>query len=295
MTGAPSDRAALDALCARIRASVRKNPDGAIDVARERRAMERFGALPPVAEGTRVEQSKLAGLSCDVIAPENLGANAPRILYFHGGAFALGSPETHRAMLSHLAKACAARVWCVDYRRAPEHPFPAAIDDALAAWKELAQDGPAFVMGDSCGGNLSVVTMQRAKAEGAPLARGMVLLSPWVDLTLGGESIKTNAERDPLIREGDSRAYAALYLNGRSPRDPLASPLFGDSSGLPPTYVQAARGEILLDDARRFAEKMRAKLDVFDLDLHVWQLLAGLVPEADEAIARIGTFVRTTP
>ncbi len=293
--------AELDAIAAKIRENVRKRADGDIDVMRSRKAFEAMGKLAKPAEGVKHASSEVLGVRCDVTVPAEHDRDRS-IIYFHGGAFALGAPEFYRAWLSHLAVACRAEVWAVDYRLAPEHPFPAAPDDALRAWRGAQTitkltSARVVMMGDSAGANLTLATMIAARDAGLPLPAAAVLISPWIDLALGGASVASNRERDPLIREGDSRAYAALYAGQASTSDARISPLHGALAKLPPTYVQVGKDEILYDDATRFEAKARAAgvdvtLDAFDGVFHVWHLLAGVAPEANDAISRIGEFVR---
>jgi monoterpene epsilon-lactone hydrolase len=296
-------RRALEGFAAVIRENVRARPEGEIDVAAGRAAFEMMGRTPQIVGGAHFERGavpddgKGRAPLFERILPD-LNERRREILYLHGGAFALGSLEGYRAMVSHVATACRATTSVLEYRLAPEHPFPAAPDDAFAAWKAMAKDGvPRVIVGDSAGGNLALSTMIRARDEGLPLPAAAVLLSPWLDLDHAGASMKTNAERDPLIRVGDSRAYAKLYLGGVSPRDPRVSPLYADLRGLPPLYVQVGKDECLYDDSIRLAERARAAgvevtLDAFDGVFHVWHFFAGIAPEADDAIERIGRFVR---
>ncbi len=282
----------LDRIAARIRENVAKRPEGHIDVPTERVLFDGMGQVAKVAPDATWATRDAGGVPCEVITPKE---HDRTIVYFHGGAFCLGTPFGYRAWVSRLATACRAETWVVDYRLAPEHPFPAAPDDAMRAWN--AVPAATIMMGDSAGANLTLATMVRARAEGTRLPRAVVMISPWIDLDHTGASIKTNAELDPLFREGDSRTYAKLYCGACSPSDPRVSPLFAELHGLPPTYVQVGKEECLLDDSTRFAEKARAagasvKLDLYDGVLHVWHFFAGIAPEADEAIARIASFVR---
>ena len=280
----------LDRIAARIRENVRKKADGDIDVPEERKTFESMGKICKPLEGVAIETHDVGGVSCDVITPKE---HDGRIVYFHGGAFCLGAPSGYRNWLTHLAHAAKAELVVPDYRLAPEHPFPAAPDDAFAVWKEA---NATVMMGDSAGANLTLATTIRAREEGAKMPESIMLISPWLDLDHTGETLKTNADKDPLVRDGDSRAHAALYFGKVSPRDPRVSPLFADLHGLPRTYVQVGREEALLDDARRFEVRAKeagadVKTDVFDGVFHVWHFFAGVAPEADDAIARIAAFL----
>jgi len=302
-------RSVLDGFAAKIRANVRARADGDLDVAESRKSFDAMGRIPRIVGGTEFERFAvpaaqgelgplLERLTPDLKDPERA------VLYFHGGAFVCGTLDGYRSMLSHFAAACRATIDVLEYRLAPEHPFPAAHDDAFAAWRFSSASEPKsepkkqwVMMGDSAGANLALATMVRARDEGLPLPKAAVFVSPMLDLELGAESFERNAERDPLVRRGDSRAYASLYLKGASARDPRASPLFADLHGLPPIYVQVGKDECLHDDATRFADEARAAgvdvtLDEFDGVFHVWHFFAGIAPESDDAIERIGRFVR---
>jgi acetyl esterase/lipase len=280
----------LDRIAARIRENVRKKADGDIDVPEERKTFESMGKICQPVAGVAVETRHVGGVSCDVITPKD---HTQRIVYFHGGAFCLGAPIGYRNWLTHLANATKAELVVPDYRLAPEHPFPAAPDDAFAVWVAA---NATVMMGDSAGANLTLATTIRAQGTNVMMPQSIMLISPWIDLDHTGETLKTNAEKDPIVREGDSRAHAALYFGKTSPRDPRVSPLFADLKGLPRTYVQVGKDEALLDDARRFDARAReASVDVntdfFDGVFHVWHFFAGVAPEADDAIARIAKFV----
>jgi monoterpene epsilon-lactone hydrolase len=229
-------------------------------------------------------------------------ATAPVLLYFHGGGYIAGSPRTHRMLTAHLARIIPARVLSIDYRLAPEHPYPAAVVDAWAAyWWLLAQGippGQIVLAGDSAGGGLVVALLLALRDAHVPLPAGAVCLSPWLDLALEGESLHAPDSLDYLNTQVLA-GCAHHYLQGVDPHTPLASPLYGDPTGLPPLLIQASRTELLADDSRRFAECARAAGVAVDLDLwddlvHVWQAFYWISPAASEAIAQIGAFVRQT-
>jgi len=295
-------RSVLDGFAAKIRANVRSRPDGDVDVAVARKQFDAMGRIPRIV-GERFERHAVpeSGATPAVLYEKiipDLCDEGREVLYFHGGAFVCGTLDGYRSMISHFAAACRAPIDVLEYRLAPENPYPAAHDDALAAWTFLAKTKKSWVlMGDSAGANLALATMVAARDAGQALPACAVFVSPMLDLTLAGASVKTNAEKDPLVREGDSRAYAKLYLGATPPSDPRPSPLFADLSGLPPIYVQAGKDEVLYDDAVRFADEARAAgcdvtLDAFDGVFHVWHFFAGIAPESDDAIERIGKFVR---
>lgn len=228
------------------------------------------------------------------------------LLCLHGGGFIGGSIYTHRKMFAHLAKSVGVHAFSVDYRRTPENQYPAPQDDAMTAYSWLldtagiAAEHIAFA-GDSAGAGLAVTTALRARAEGRPLPAALLLLSPWVDLAATAPSMVTNRDSDVLFggpTPMNGEALVSMLLpNGTDRKDPLVSPLYADLSGLPPAYVQVGGAEMLLDDARRFAERacaagVKAELDVFDDQQHTFHMMAGRAPEADEAIARLSEWVR---
>jgi len=224
------------------------------------------------------------------------------ILYLHGGGFVTGSSSLYRHLTWRLAAAARARLLSVDYRLAPEHPFPAALEDAVAAYRWLLADGAdserVAVMGDSAGGNLAFAMLLKLRDEGLPLPAAAVGLSPWLDLALTGPSLELNAEADSMLNADKAPKLVEYYLAGADPRTPYASPLYGDPAGLPPTLLQVGSDEILRDDAVRMAEKLRAagchvELEIWPRMPHVWHLFAPMMPEARQAIERIGTFLQS--
>lgn len=235
----------------------------------------------------------IAGVACERL---NAGASGAPILYLHGGGYCVGSPRTHRELASRIARA--ARRPCVvpDYRLAPEHPAPAAMDDVLAIHAALASaaGGGVFVAGDSAGGGLALALCLRLKATGSPLPSRLALMSPWTDMTLSGGSIGGRADRDPYLSRSVLEGFAQAY----SPKDRNSdgvSPLFGDLAGLPPMLIQVGSDEVLFDDAVRLAHRVTAAGGVAHLEVgeglfHVWQA----VPTAPEAVAatnRMGAFL----
>ena len=258
---------------------------------------QRWLPMPPREAETR--RGELGGVATSWIATP---ATRPdrHILFLHGGGYVAGSAELYRHILWRIAAASGARVAAIDYRLAPEHPFPAALDDAVAAWRALLAAGAdprrAVALGDSAGGGLALALGLRLRDAGDPLPAAIVALSPWTDLALTGGSLRRNARADPMQNAGDVADFAALYLAGGDPRNPYASPLYGDPAGLPPTLIQVGGDEILRDDALRMAERMRAAGGAVELQIwprmpHVWHLFAAVMPEARRAIAGIGAFV----
>ncbi|MFZ6181946.1 alpha/beta hydrolase [Nannocystis pusilla] len=231
-----------------------------------------------------------------------VGARADKVLlYLHGGGYVAGSPASHRPLTAALSREARVRVLALDYRLAPEHPYPAALDDAVAAYTWLLDQGYSArsiaLGGDSAGGGLAAATLVRLRDAGVPLPAAAFMLSPWADLTGTGESVRTRAALDPMLG-GDLAAFARYYVGpDGDPRHPLISPIHADMRGLPPILIQVGTREVLHDDAIRLAERVRAgqgrvELEVWDDMIHVFQVFPGLLPEARRAIRRIGEFLR---
>jgi acetyl esterase/lipase len=276
-----------------------RSPGVTIDQRRRQvMAFERWTPQPP--PQAAMTPGRLGGVPA--VCVETPASRPDRqILYLHGGGYVTGSASLYRHILWRFATEAAARVVAIDYRLAPEHPFPAALDDAVAAWRALIADGAdpgrTVIMGDSAGGGLTFALALRLRDIGAPLPAALVAMSPWTDLSVTGRSVHANADADPMLNAGDIPAFARLYLAGSDPQNPYASPLYGDPAGLPPSLIQVGSDEILRDDAVRMAERLRAggcavELEVWRRMPHVWQAFASVIPEARRAIAHIGAFVR---
>lgn len=289
-------------------ARLRSVPDpGTAGVDGERAFFEAVGAMFPVHPDVSVRQVDTGGVPAElVVAP---GADAGSVvLYLHGGAFVIGSARIYREQSARLSRATGYSVLTLDYRLAPEHPFPAALDDTLAAlrWLREARGIPAgriVVAGDSAGGNLALAALISMRENGEPMPAVGVLISPWVDLECSGETMLTNADPRHLAQRSSLLDNAATYLGGQDPRQPLASPIYADLSGLPPLLIQAGAAETLLADARNLASRAEsAGVDVqfeeWDGMIHEWHLLAALLPEndplpeAEAAIEGIARFIR---
>lgn len=247
------------------------------------------------------EQVTAGGVDGEWISP----ANAPKqkaILYLHGGGFRIGSVASHRDLIAQIAVACGCRVLAINYRLAPEHRFPAALDDALAAYDWMRRQGlkPANIAfaGDSAGGNLALAAMLALRERKRPLPIAAVLMSPWTDLAATGASYVSRAEADPIHQRVMILALAKNYLGGQGdPSDPLVSPLYADLTDLPPLLIQVGDRETVLDDSVMLADKARAAgvevdLQVWDGMIHVFQMFGADLPEARRAIAEIALFLR---
>lgn len=277
-----------------------KRSGSALSIEQIRDRFERMQRLvPPPPRGTTTRPVDAGGVPGDVVTTR---ASLPgrHLLYLHGGAYAVGAPRLYRHFTWRIADAARARVLVLDYRLAPEHPFPAALDDAVGAWRWLLDHGAdprqMAVAGDSAGGGLALALMLKLRDDGLPLPAAAVAMSPWTDLALTAPSFRSNAAADPMLVADDVPRFAAGYLGGADARNPYASPLYGNPRGLPPTLLQAGSDEILRDDAVRMAEAMSAagcdiELQVWRKMPHTWQLLASVLPEARAALAEIARFL----
>ncbi len=246
-------------------------------------------------EGARVEEIDVAGIATERIVPDT-EISGRTLLYLHGGGYAVCGPRTHRRLVAGLARRSKARAFVIDYRLAPEHPFPAAVEDACKAYRWLLSEGtdPArmTIAGDSAGGGLALALLMSLRDAGEPLPAGAALLSPWTDLAASGWSHLTHARRDPMLSVDGLLLAARHYLQGASPTTPLASPLYGEFGRLPPLFIHVGGNEILLDDSLRLAEKARAAGVAVEVKVwpdlpHVFQA-AGFLPEARLSLAEIG-------
>jgi acetyl esterase/lipase len=252
---------------------------------------------PP--RGTHVRRDRVGQVPATWVAAREAREDRV-ILYLHGGGYVFGSSRTHQGMLGHLSAHAGAVACLPDYRLAPEHPFPAAIEDARAAWDGLQGEGFApgqiVIGGDSAGGGLALALLGDLIARGAALPAAVFALSPLTDMTFSGESMRGNAQSDVVLPASRAQEAAEMYLGTQDARDPLASPLFAEFAGAPPVYITAGTTEILLDDTRRMAESMREQgVDVREVILedvpHVWPLFQGLIPEARQTLREIGQWL----
>ena len=275
----------------------RRNPDLPIHVERDHIA-KIDAKLVKLASDIKTKVIDTAGVPSEWVTVGEVQQEAI-ILYLHGGAFALRMPNTHRALLAKLCRKIGAKGLLPDYRLAPEHPFPAGLEDCIAVYRWLLnQHTPENItlIGDSAGACLALALLQMLRDHGEPLPSCAVLLSPVTDMTLAGESIIRNERQDCLFRLQSLLFYKNAYLQGASPVDPKASPLWGTFNGLPPLLFQVGSGELLLDDSIRAAEKARkmgvdAQIEVWSGMVHVFQALS-ILPESQQAIDNIGRFTR---
>lgn len=273
----------------------------AADVYVIRRRWHALANLLPTAFGVQVSSGQINGLNAEWLTPKNAPPDK-LLLYLHGGAYIMGGCPTHRQLVSHIARAARIRALIPEYRLAPEHPFPAAIDDAVAVYRSLLTSGLSpeniFLAGDSAGGGLIMATLLSLRDAGDPMPAAACLLSPWLDLAATGESMTTNADSDPWFRPEDLPAVARYYCGVDEIRHPLVSPVFADVSGLPPLYIQVGQDEILLSDSTRIADNICACGGAVDIEIwpdmwHVFQLFIGTMPESRRAIDKIGAYIQS--
>lgn len=268
----------------------------------QRRAFAWTFSLVPRLRKFPMRMRMVGGVSTCWVRPRGNRPNG-LVIYLHGGGFCLGTLRTYRKFGQYLSRACGAEVVVVNYRLAPECPFPAALEDCLAVYEDLIENhgiSPAQLAlgGDSAGGGLALATTIALRERGRPIPRAIFALSPWTDLTLSGTSITSNAKSDFIMNEPWMRSMAKHYVPNPDQRNaPLVSPLAAELAGLPPILVQVAAKEILLDDAVRFVQKAQqsgvdAELDIWEHMWHVWQPLSFWVPEGKRALQKIGDFVR---
>lgn len=248
-------------------------------------------------DGLEIVADTVAGVPVERVIPSS--ARAQVVLYIHGGAFIVCSPRTHRGITQPLARYTRCEVVAVDYRLAPEHPYPAAVTDVLDVYRAMLKSTPAkriTFAGDSAGGNLVLALLHAAKAEGLELPSSAVCLSPWSDLTGASDSIRTNIARDALLPGERMHELAALYLNGAYVREPTASPVYGDFAGMPPLLFHVGNTEILLDDSRRVVARARtnaveAHLRIWPGLPHVFHAFSQHLPAAHVALQEIADFM----
>lgn len=268
-------------------------------VAEQRAGLEAFAR--PVADDVRCDPVDVNGIPAEWISIS--GQEPDRtILYLHGGGYVIGSINTHREVVSRIARASGARALLIEYRLAPEHPFPAALDDAVSAYRWLRTQGvPAgeiVIAGDSAGGGLTLATLLALRDASDELPAAGVGISPWTDLAGEGESVVTKAGVDPMVQKAGLDQMARQYVGPDGDvKAPLASPLYAELTGLPPLLLQVGTAETLLDDSTRFAAKaesagVEVTLEPWEDMFHVWHFFAGMLPEGQQAIDRIGEFVR---
>lgn len=291
--------AQLDAIRQALIANPILRPDATLE--QMRAGMDAMGSMTPSLPGAQCTAVDAGGVPA--LWVEMAGADSGQVtLYLHGGGYVFGSTTSHRPLLERLARATGGRVLGLDYRLAPEHPFPAPVEDAVKAYRWLLAQGVAAkriaVSGDSAGGGLTLAMLMKLRDEGVALPACAIPISPWTDMEGTGASMVTRAAVDPMVQKPGLAQIASTYLQGADPKSPLASPLHGDFKGLPPLLVQVGDAETLLDDTTRLEPLLKAAgvahtLEVWDEMIHVWHLFAPMLDKGQEAIDRIGSFVRS--
>jgi monoterpene epsilon-lactone hydrolase len=288
--------------CWWIRLTMKRKPPGEaalVDFTRRRfRTPDWMIAVHSLGVNIRHEDGAVKG---EWVSARGASANRRVLFYLHGGGYISGSAKSARPITATLARNFGVRAFSLDYRCAPEHRFPAGLDDAVAGYRWLLSNGiepqNICVAGDSAGGGMTLALALRLRDAGEPLPASLVCLSPWTDMTGSGDSIIANSQRDPMFVAEDIQRYAAVYLGDHSPNDPLASPLFADLRGLPPILIQVGRNEVLLDDAVELHERVaavggRSELNIYAHVPHGWHYGSPFVPETRRALREIADFVQ---
>lgn len=275
-------------------------PADGLSLAERRARLDRAEQAFELPAGVALAEQTLGGVPTERLTPQGAQPAEGALLYFHGGGYTIGSPRSHRHLVAALARSAGLVAYAPDYRLAPEHPYPAAVEDALECYRALLSNGAAaeriVVAGDSAGGGLALALLLRARGEALPLPGSIVCLSPWVDLEGRGDSLLAKAAVDPVLKPADVPDNAALYLGTADRRLPEASPLHGDLSGLPPLLIHVGSEEILLDDATRLAARAEADgvattLEIWPDMIHVWHWFWPMLSEGRRAIEGIGRWL----
>lgn len=266
-----------------------------------RKAQEQMSATGEISEDTIIEEIMVNGISSVWISTPGVTEDNV-VLYLHGGGYVQGSMNLQKDLVSRISRVSKSRVLMIDYRLAPESPYPAALEDSVIAYKWLIDNkgiNPKSIVisGDSAGGGLTAATLLKLRDIGIILPAAAVLLSPWTDLDITGDSVRSKRRIDPFIDASALFFMADLYIGDNDPKNPYISPLYGDLKGLPPLLIQVGSAEVILDDSIRFAEKAKSAgvevtLDVWEDMVHVFQVFAAWAPEGEQAIEKIGEFIQ---
>lgn len=302
MAASPQLQDAINKLRAGNEAAAKAGVAPSVEGVREMMASAVFTAPPP--DGIRTTRVRAVTVPCEWVCAPGADPNK-RILYLHGGGYAAGNLDTHRALCGDISVASGTSVLNVDYRLAPEYAAPAQFDDALLAYRWMLDNGPlgedeashAFVAGDSAGGGLGLAVLQGIRDAGLRAPDAAALISPWTDMTGSGPSMRSNADKDPMVGYGLLSWMAGMVVGDGNPADPRVSPLFGEYAGLPPVLIQVGEDETLLDDSLRVADKAKAAgvdvtLERWPDVIHVWHALGHAVPESSQGINRVGEYLR---
>ncbi|MBY8999817.1 MAG: alpha/beta hydrolase [Candidatus Heimdallarchaeota archaeon] len=292
-------------LCARFFVGIMKlmsmKNHGFLDIEKSRKDLENQVFLFKTPRNVKVEQVLVEELSAEWLRPKDCQTDRV-IIYLHGGSYNAGSLRTHRGLAARIGKSANSLVLSLDYRLAPENPFPAAVTDVVLAYKWLIEKegfDPKKVMisGDSSGGGLVLSALLKIKEDQLPFPAAAICLSPWTDLANTGDSIKTKAKVEIMLTEEELKQSAEIYAKNEDVKHPLISPLYADLAGLPPILIQTGTAEMLLDDSIRFVHKAEEakvliELDLWDNMFHVFQIFGNLIPESKKAIVKIGEFAK---
>jgi epsilon-lactone hydrolase len=264
-----------------------------------RKNINRLSSISKLPSGVHYKSDSCSDIICEWAIPKNKN-NEGVVLYFHGGAFVSGSIKTHRALVGRIARASKTDCLSVEYRLAPENPYPAALNDAIAVYQWLLQNNykhqQIVIAGDSAGGGLAMATLLKIRDEPMPLPAACVCLSPWLDLRCTGDSLWSVAHKDPMLKPDMSKIYTDYYAPEMDLTIPYLSPYYAEPSGLPPIYIQVSDSELPLDDSTRFEKKAKAvgvdiEVEIWKDMLHVWHIFSPILPEATRAIKRIGKYI----
>jgi acetyl esterase/lipase len=275
-------------------------PSNTLTIEQRRAQYERAERVFPTPADVTIDRVTAPTRPAERLRPPGVRTDAA-VLYLHGGGYVIGSPRSHRHLAAAIARAAGVQALLLDYRLAPEHPFPAALDDALAAFQWLQAQGVAanriVVAGDSAGGGLTMATLLALRDRKMGKAAGGVCISPWVDVTCSGASYATRASADPIVTREGIEAMAQAYVGHGDRKAPLVSPLFADLHELPPLLIHVGSDEVLLDDAlglgrRAVADGVSVTVEEWPAMIHVWHWFLPMLDEAERAVASIGDFVR---
>ena len=278
-----------------VKRRVKRKLGATLDVERMRRTFDKAAFPPP--KGVVYEAGSVGGVGGEWVKAAH-GPPGRRLLYLHGGGFVACSARTHRPITGAFALR-GFDVFVPNYRLAPEHPFPAGLDDVTMVWRNLSAQGSTTIAGDSAGGNLALALLLRARAEGLPMPAAAAVFSPATDLLGTSASRLSNATRDAMFTPGVVEQLRPLYLGDADPAQPFASPLYGDLAGLPPLLLHVGEREMLRDDSIRFAEKAQAagvivSLKVWPVVPHVWQMAHDILPEGRQSLDAAAAFLKSS-
>lgn len=268
-------------------------------VDKARNNINRLTFIAKIPKGVKFEKINCDGVSCEWAIPANLKHKGV-VLYLHGGAYISGSIETHRSLVGRIARASKTKCLSVDYRLAPEHPYPAGLNDAMNVYQWLLKQGvdhkKIVIAGDSAGGGLALAATIKLKDENKPIPAATVCLSPWLDLECTGDSAWKLVEHDPMLKNGFGEIYANHYAPNQDLKHPYISPYYCNPAGLPPIFIQVSDSELVLDDSTRFVIKAKEagvdiEMEIWERTMHVWHVFAPILPEATKAIKKLGHYI----